>query len=319
MVEKHGGQLRHGPGGDVREVLLEGRWRPRAVGVRCADGTEVRAPVVVSSVGLPQTVGGLVPADAFPRRVRRAVRRHVSLPSNLMLRIGFGQGCDRALVEQAIGFATTFRWMEQGAWDMDQDPTAEDWVPDDVLVMFPEFYQAPPGSAAMQTCEVVFVTDHRFFRHWTDAKDPAYLAVIDRIAGKLRAFFDAKFPTLAPHVACSWMSHPLEIRDRIHHEGGSIYGLDSYKLIDQDILPRSGIPGLFLTGEDVVAHGVSISAGMTTAGVVLSGDIALGLLRWIGRTLLRSPLLALRMILPLGSTYRLPQHLMDEAHPRGRR
>ncbi|MFH1469120.1 MAG: NAD(P)-binding protein [Pseudomonadota bacterium] len=329
MIEKHGGELRKGPRGDVVEVLIEGGWRKRAVGVRCANGDVIRAPVVVSSIGLPQTVGKLIPAERFPCHLREAVKRHVDIPTNLMLRLGFDEHITVEKLEKIIGFSTTFRWMEKRVdpetgkdswpWDMDIDPTTPDWVPDDVLVMFPMFYMRQRPSAPQQTAEIVVMSDFRFFRHWKSATDPAYLAVIKRIEDTMLEYFLDKFPALRGHVACQWMTSPLEMVDRIHHRSGSIYGLDSYKLIDEDILPRSGIPGLYLTGEDVVAHGVSISAGMTTAGVILSGDIACGLAGWLGRTLLRSPLLALRSILPRGPTYRLPQHLMDEAHPRGKK
>jgi all-trans-retinol 13,14-reductase len=318
MVEKHGGELRYGRAGDVVQVLMEGGCCKRAVGVRCANGDILRAPVVVSSIGLPQTVGGLIPAEDFPCHVRKALARHVDIPTNLMLRVGFDETVTEQVLEQIIGFSTTFRWMDEGSWDMDIDPTDPDWVPDDVLVMFPMYYMRQHPSAPRQTAEIVAMSDHRFFRHWTDATDPTYLAVIKRIEEKLLDFFLNKFPALQGHVACRWMTSPLEMVDRIHHRGGSIYGLDSYKLIDEDILPRSGIRGLYLTGEDVVAHGVSISAGMTTAGVILSGDLIWRLVKWVGKTLLRSPVLALRSILPRGPTYHLPQHLMDEAHPRGK-
>jgi all-trans-retinol 13,14-reductase len=319
MIEKSRGELRRGPAGDVVEVLMEGGCCQRAVGVRCANGDVLRAPVVVSAIGLPQTVGKLIPAERFPRHVREAVANHVDIPTNLMLRVGFDETVTAEVLERIIGFSTTFRWMDKASWDMDVDPTHPDWVPDDVLVMFPMFYMREDPSAPRQTAEIVAMSDHRFFRHWTDASDPTYLAVIQHIEDTLLEFFLDKFPDLRGHVVCHWMTSPLEMVDRIHHRGGSIYGMDSYKLIDEDILPRSGIRGLYLTGEDVVAHGVSISAGMTTAGVILSGDIVCSLARWIGKTLLRSPILALRSILPRGPTYRLPQHLMDEAHPRGRR
>ncbi|NNL66642.1 MAG: NAD(P)/FAD-dependent oxidoreductase, partial [Myxococcales bacterium] len=70
QIERHGGTVVTGMG--VEEIRVEDG---RAIGVRLADGSELRADVVVSNADPAVTWGRLVPPQHQPARLRRRIRR----------------------------------------------------------------------------------------------------------------------------------------------------------------------------------------------------------------------------------------------------
>lgn len=288
-IRRRGGELRTGEGGRAREVrLVRGLLGWRATGVVAADGTAIDAPIVVSAVGMPETVGTLVPAEAVARRVRRSVEHHESRPSDLVLRLGLD--LDRAGLEALGVRRTTYRTMRRGAWEMADDPTAPGWAPDDVTIFFPTYYFAWPGEEAAQTAEVgCFTSFQRYFSRFTGLDDPAFREAERRIVHALRASFAREFPALDPHVRCMLLTSPLALSQQIHHRDGSMYGLDDYGVIDPDVQPRSGIAGFYLSGEDVFTAGVTMANGVFTASAIVIDELLGAAPRWAAQMLGRAP------------------------------
>ncbi|MCP4677920.1 MAG: NAD(P)/FAD-dependent oxidoreductase [Deltaproteobacteria bacterium] len=274
-IQKRGGDIRTGVYGTVSEIILEGLLCKKATGVKLVDGTEIKARTVVSAAGLPQTIGKLVPAKAFPSRVSRSIDpdRHVSLPSNLILRVGFDKEVDYKFMSKLIDKAV-YRKIHNKSWEMDDDPTALDWKPLDVMFFFPKYYFSDKKSKMPQTVEIASITDfRRYFSKYKSYDDPEYQKMEKRVSEKLLDELGEWFPELRAHVAHHWLSSPLTIYERIRHQGAAIYGMDSYKILDTDIQSRSGIKNLYLTGEDTFAQGVTTCCGLTTAMVILVDEL----------------------------------------------
>jgi len=83
---------------------------------------------------------------------------------------------------------------------------------------------------------------------------------------------EKQFPGITSCVEAFYSSTPLTWRDYTGTRAGSAYGLlkDFNKPIESIILPRTKIPNLFLTGQNINIHGI---LGVTISSVLTCGEI----------------------------------------------
>lgn len=81
-----------------------------------------------------------------------------------------------------------------------------------------------------------------------------------------------KFPGIRNNIESYYTSTPLTYRDYIGTSDGSLYGIkkDFHNPIRSFISPRTKVPNLFLTGQNLNLHGV---LGVTIASIVTCGEI----------------------------------------------
>ena len=281
QVKNTTGETAHGEvcwGADhaVTKIVTEGQRNKKAVAVHLANGKTIRAKKIVSAIGLPQTVGPLVSESEFPKRLQKTLKKYTSVPSNTVLRIAFKKELTYDKMTELGIEHTGYRTLCNEAWNMDDCPTEKDWQPLDVLTVFPRFYFCESGSTELMTAEVLCQPSfNKFFEQYSESDEESYKEAEKNIYDNLRDYFVKEFPQLEPYIddEHTWLTSPLRIRDETGHEAGSIYGIDSYKILDIDILPRSGIGNLYFSGEDTYAQGVSPCNGMLTASVILADDM----------------------------------------------
>lgn len=90
------------------------------------------------------------------------------------------------------------------------------------------------------------------------ARSPEYERFKQEKAVKLITIAEKKFPGLTEAIESYSVSTPLTLRDYLCTDDGSLYGItkdyrDSYRTM---ISPRTRIPNLFLTGQNINLHGV---------------------------------------------------------------
>ncbi|MCK4662763.1 MAG: NAD(P)/FAD-dependent oxidoreductase [Bacteroidales bacterium] len=89
-------------------------------------------------------------------------------------------------------------------------------------------------------------------------------------ADELLNLIEEKFPDIRKHIKSVYTSTPLTYRDYIATKDGSLYGIlrDCNEPIKSIILPKTNVPNLYLTGQNVNLHGVlgvTIGAVLTCA------------------------------------------------------
>jgi all-trans-retinol 13,14-reductase len=92
-------------------------------------------------------------------------------------------------------------------------------------------------------------------------------------AERLLDLIESKFPGIRSKIKAYYTSTPLTYRDYTGTVNGSIYGLmkDCNNPLKSFVIPRTRIPNLFLTGQNINIHGVlgvSIGALMTCSELV---------------------------------------------------
>ena len=255
---------------EVESILVEGG---RAVGVRLVDGSEFRAPCVVSDAGAPNTFQRLLPEAHRPRELLEALASATPSTGYLCLYLGFRSPDD------ALGLDGTNLWLHRGA---DFDANIEDFdapeKPFPVLYLSfpsakdPSFAQRYPGRATM---EVVSMAKWEWFERWRETKwqkrGGEYDALKRSLTERMLAAVFERLPQLRGRVDHAELSTPLSTAHFSGHPRGELYGVEGtparYRV---PLRAQTPVGGLFLTGADLATAGV---AGAAFAGAVTAAAI----------------------------------------------
>eukprot|EP00667_Euglena_gracilis_P005520 EG_transcript_5561 len=268
---------------EVESVLVEGG---RAVGVRlAADGCEIYAPTVISDAGLHNTVGRLVP----PPYRKDLTAKHPSSASFLSLYVGLrGSAEDLQLPRSQFWY---FGRPDQDAALADFLQAGPDAAGDSPLPFF--FVSFPSTKDPLErrfnpdtsTCTVLAVTPYSWFERFKaeehGKRSAEYEELKERLGRAVWRQVCALFPQLGDRVEYFAVGSPLTNAHYLAAVEGASYGLDHgvgrYSLESLLALRCSaaGVPGLWLTGQDVVlcGFGGAMLGGLLTASVVLGRNL----------------------------------------------
>lgn len=265
----------------VSEILLRDG---KACGVRMADGSTVEAPVVISNAGVYNTFGRLLP-ESVARDLGYTTRLGKVKPS--IGHLGVYIGCKKTAAE--LNLPRTNYWIYPGG--NDYDSAVERFVADPaspfpvVYISFPsakdpDFERRHPGRA---TIEIVAPAPYEIFEQWSGTtwgqRGDDYEALKRSFGERLLEHLYEKVPQLRGAIDYWEVSTPLSMQWFCGYGRGELYGLDhDPDRMTQDWLrPRTQIPGLWLTGQDVLSCGVSgaMMAGVASA-TAIAGPLKLG-------------------------------------------
>jgi len=271
---------------DVVEILVR---KGRAAGVRMADGHEIRAPLVISNAGVINTFERLLPA-AVSRDLGYPEKRRRIEPS--MCHIGLYIGLRGTPVE--LDLPRTNFWIYPGP---DHDGNVQRFLSAPESSPFPVVYISFPAAKdpdyqnrwpGTSTIEVVAPISREMFAPWQGStwgkRGEDYDALKAQITGRLMEAVYQKLPQLRGNVDYVETSTPLSTAWFCRYEQGELYGLEHTpeRFSQQWLKPKTGLPGLYLTGQDVLTCGVvgAMIGGFVTT-LAIRGLKAAGLARRI--------------------------------------
>jgi all-trans-retinol 13,14-reductase len=246
-----------------------------------ADGRELRARIVISDAGAHNTFARLLPAGiASGLRVVEEIERIQPSMAHVCLYVGV----KRDPGEQ--DFDATNRWIYSGP-DHDAslarfmaDPTAPFPV---LFISFPSakdptFARRYPGRS---TIEVVAPMPYEAFDLWSETRwkrrGEDYDEFKRNLAGRLRQELERHVPSVRGRIDYSELSTPLSTRHFANYQHGEIYGLSASpeRFRARSLGARTGVRGLYLTGSDACAPGVSgaLFGGVITASLILRRNL----------------------------------------------
>jgi len=258
----------------VAEILVrDGRSR----GVRMADGHEIESRCVISDAGAINTFARLLPPDVSRTRGYDALLPKVK-PSIGHLGVYIGLQATAA----ELGLPKTNFWIyPNNDYDgtlaqFEADPTGRFPV---VYLSFPsakdpDFERRHPGRA---TIEIVAPAPYEIFAPWAGKtwgkRGDDYEALKDAYGERLLEQLYDKVPQVRGRVDYWEVSTPLSMQWFCGWERGELYGLDHDPSRMQQgwLRPRTRVPGLWLTGQDVMSCGVS---GAMMGGVAAATSVA---------------------------------------------
>ncbi|RLD78369.1 MAG: hypothetical protein DRJ10_10440, partial [Bacteroidetes bacterium] len=110
----------------VKKIIFKDN---KAVGVKTENDIEIYADKIISSIGIKETLFGLIPEQNRPAKLVKALDKHKSVPSFLLLLVGFegdisSFGIKKTAYKTIIGDPST----------MSRNPLEKEWVCDDVTI-----------------------------------------------------------------------------------------------------------------------------------------------------------------------------------------
>lgn len=257
----------------VQQILVE---NGKACGVLMADGERILAPCVISSAGVMNTFQRLLPPDAVTRSGYDRLLRQVT-PS--MAHVGLYIGLKETA--EALGLPRSNFWIYPSAdyegdlQRFEQDPSAPLPV---VYVSFPsakdpDYANRHPGTA---TIEVVAPAPFAWFERWDGStwgqRGEDYEAFKQALGERILEAMLEKLPQLRGRIDYWEISTPLSSQHFNAYARGELYGIDHTpeRFAQHWLTPRTRIPGLWLTGQDIMSCGVvgAMMGGVLTAQAV---------------------------------------------------
>lgn len=245
----------------------------RAAGVLLADGTRVRAPVVVSAAGAQNTFGALLPQGAAGADRSAGMRRgfpfvvlflgldgdpaELGLPRhNVMVTDGDCDAFFDGAGGRTSGCFLSFSCAKDPTWTTRYPGRSTGEI---LAYVRPELFEPFRGSG------------------WR-RRQPAYLALKEELTGQLLDRLHRHLPRTAGRVAYHELGTPLTAEHFAGWPGGSLYGLakdvagfgDGRRPGGADWLrPRTAVGGLYLSGQDCLAGGF---LGAVTGGLLAAHE-----------------------------------------------
>jgi len=268
VIEAAGGSALAGT--PVSEILLEDG---KAVGVRTQSGEEFNAPVIVSAIGAGETVKHLLPKDVFQQPWAQEIATFKPSICHFDLYLGFEgdiaqHGATRAnhwFFDSWDTYDTTWAGEESGPFAM-------------AFVSFSSLKNPThdPGPTNKHTADVMLLADWssvaKFANGGAEEHPDEWAAFKQSIESRLLDFFKEKFPDLAPLIAYHELGTPLATAFFTGHEQGGFYGVETSprRMLSDALNARTPVPGLFLTGQDVMSPGIagSLAGGMFSAAAI---------------------------------------------------
>ncbi len=271
-IERSGGQI--AVSADVVEILVENR---KAVGVRMADGRKLYAPLIISDAGVRNTFDRLV---REPQPIGERLRNIPSSMTYLTLYVGVTKSAAE------LGLRGTNLWIHP-SFDHDmnvkrflENPSAEFPV---LFISFPSakdpaFAQRHPGHA---TIEVVTLASYDWFARWEGTRwkkrGAEYDGLKQELAARLQSQLEKHVPAVRGKIGYAELSTPLTARHFLNYERGEAYGLAATpeRFRTRALTPRTSLPNLFLTGQDVTSLGVTgaLFGGVVAASAILGKNL----------------------------------------------
>ena len=256
---------------EVSGLLMDGET---AVGVTLADGTEFRAPVVVSAAGAKTTVGAIVPEAYRHTDWGKSILSVPDSPSYVCLNLGFEGDIETG------GGASANLWLFN-TWDSEKqlwDVANPDEKPHILYVSFPSLKDPnhDPGPKLRQTGECVTFVPWDLFSRWEESRrldrPEAYTAIKEEIEARILAELRERIPDVMDKLVFSELSSPLTAQHFCNASQGAIYGLQAspQRFTNPHLRSRTPIKRFYMTGVDIASLGVvgGMSSGVLTAATI---------------------------------------------------
>lgn len=253
----------------VKEILVEDG---RVCGVEMKDGYKIECQCVISSAGIDNTFNRLLsPAVVLQGGYKEKLETVQPSFAHLGVYIGLQETAEQ------LGLPKTNYWIYP---DSDFDSAVDAFMKDRnapfpvVYISFPsakdpDYLQRHPGTA---TIEIVAPAPYDWFTKWRDEtwgkRGADYEDFKASLGERLMQHLYEKVPQVRGKVDYYEVSSPLSTDWFGGYRQGELYGLahTPERMQQKWLRPQTRIPGLWLTGQDILTCGVTgaMMAGMLT-------------------------------------------------------
>ena len=258
-IREHGGVIHRNA--EVKKIVVE---EGRASSVELADGSYVYARNFISNMH-PQRTLEMTESNLIKHAYKSRIKGLENSIGGFIINIVFKKNAFPYI-------KNNFYYHKDGQeWNL-TEYTEENW-PTCYAVFFSASSKSPDFAESMTLLTYMKYDD---VKQWAgtfntvskeDDRGKDYEAFKKRKAETLLDCVEEKFPGLRKTIKSYYTATPLSYRDYIGTDDGSMYGIakDYSNPLKTFISPRTKIPNLYLTGQNLNLHGI---LGATMSGLV---------------------------------------------------
>jgi len=286
VIERAGGRVL--VRAEVTQILA---MAGRATGVRVTKGQvthEIMAPMIISSAGLYNTFQKLLPKEIANKSYYTDICNTLEPGGGAMnVFLGLNKSKEELGLKRQNTWAFTTNDVN-GAGEEYFALDASKAMSSEIPLLFISFPSAKdpewdkhPGRKGKSTCAIVTLAQWSWFKEWEDnavkKRGDGYDEIKKTIGDQMIEQTCKLYPQIRDCIDFIEIGSPVTNKYYIGQPHGEIYGLDHTRerfdpLMVAKLRPKTDIPGLILTGQDILSCGFT---GALFAGV-LGAQAALG-------------------------------------------
>jgi len=268
-IESRGGTVCVRSG--IKQIVVEGG---RAVGVELDGGEVVRAAKVISGIGVRNTFERLLPPSvSVPAGIKRDLDRVKPSYGHCCLYLGLNASAQTLRLPK-------YNYWCYDPWTGPKDPGARITT---AYISFPSakdpLWIEKHGETATVQC--IGFGGFEDFAKWADKpwkrRGDDYEDVKEVFQQHMLGILGGLHPNIREHIEWAEVSTPLSTAHFSGYPRGEIYGLEHTpeRFALNWLKPRTFLPGLWLTGQDVVTAGIggALMSGVVTASALLGKNM----------------------------------------------
>ncbi|KAL3857332.1 hypothetical protein ACJMK2_012010 [Sinanodonta woodiana] len=288
IIERHGGRvLVDAP---VSQIIINENGRAVGVRVHKSSGDcDIYAKKVISDAGIHNTFKYLLPKEIAQKSVLYHLLENVGISiSNMTVFVGLNGS------NEELGLTAGNTW---SYFDADVERACENYVAltleeaaeAEVPLMFISFPSAKDPSWETQypgksSALLITLCPYDWFTTWEKQnckhRGEDYVDLKERIGKQMWLQCQQLFPKLEGKLEYMDVGTPLSNKHYLGAPKGEMYGLNNSLSrftpeVSMELRPQTNIPGLYITGQDVVSCGFSgaLFAGAITAESILHRNV----------------------------------------------
>jgi len=290
VIERGGGKVL--VRANVTEILTSGN---KVCGVKVTKGTgdsvDILAPIIISSAGLYNTFQTLLPKEIANKSYFTDICKQLK-PGVGAMNVFLGLNASKEDLDLKRHNVWAFTDNDTDKVGQEYfDKNVDDAMDSEIPLLFISFPSAKdpewenhPGREGKSTCAIVTLANWEWFKSWEDKsikkRGDDYTEVKNTIGHQMIEQTYKIFPQLKDKIDFIEIGSPVTNKTYIAQPHGEIYGLDHTQerfdpLMVAKLRPKTDIPGLYLTGQDILSCGFTgaMFAGVVSAQAVLGRNV----------------------------------------------
>jgi len=276
VIKQNGGDvLVHA---EVDSILIENNT---AVGVKMQNGDVLKAPIIVSNVGVQNTYSKLIDGQSYlPKEMLAQFESLKPSVSHIALYIGLNESDEfLKLPKNNFWIYNNYNFNE----GLEKAKTERNSEPPLAYISFPSAKDPSWNSKFPNraTIQILGVGAYAEMNEWESSswmkRDGGYATYKEFVKERFLEKVLSVVPQIKDYIDTCEVSTPLTTKHFSNYQSGEIYGLEhTPERFDMKWLrPRTPIKNLYLTGQDTVAVGIAsvLFSGVLTSIAILKKNI----------------------------------------------
>jgi len=233
-------------------------------GIKIADGRNFEAENYISAIH-PSTTLEMIDADQVQKSYRHRIASLKNTTSVFTVFITFKEK-SFPYINSNYYYAPTY----DSIWKATEYKT-DTWPMGLMLLTPPTSGENKFAGKMIVNCIMNFADVIQWTATKPGKRGEGYLAFKKQRTDKVLNILKGIFPNIEDAIAGISSSTPLTIRDYTGSKDGSLYGIekDCNHMINSQIVPRTKINNLFLTGQNINLHGI---IGVALSAILTAGE-----------------------------------------------